>query len=118
MEEIEVGEYVRTKNGYIIKINEETIIFNVGYKEQYVDMESTIYGLPYEEEITKHSKNIIDLIEVGDFVNGELVREPIDKENGYNSDYTGLQQFLIAYGKIKTILTHEQYENNCYRLEE
>lgn len=29
---IEVNDYVRTKNGYIIKVDENTNIFNLGYK--------------------------------------------------------------------------------------
>lgn len=67
---IKVGEYVRTETGYIIEVDENTDIFNLGYKEQYVDMETTKYGFTCEEDIVKHSKNLIDLIEVGDFVNG------------------------------------------------
>ena len=33
--DIEVNEYVRTKNGYIIRVDENTNIFNLGYKELY-----------------------------------------------------------------------------------
>ena len=65
---IEVNEYVRTKNGYIIRVDENTIIFNLGYKEQYVDMETTKYGFTCEEEIVKPSKQLIDLIEAGDIL--------------------------------------------------
>ena len=50
---IEVNDYVRTKNGYIIKVDENTNIFNLGYKEQYVDMETTKYGFTCEEELRK-----------------------------------------------------------------
>ena len=31
MEDIKVGDYIRTKNGYILKVEEKTIIFNYGY---------------------------------------------------------------------------------------
>lgn len=116
MEEIEVGEYVRTKRGEIHKIVDVKQDEDNPELWNYYNYENGMGD--FRGQITKHSKNIIDLIEVGDFVNGELVREPIDKENGYNSDYTGFQQFLNVYGEIKSILTHEQYENNCYRLEE
>ena len=53
---IEVGEYVRTKNGKIDKI-----INNNCYMPQYIECEKS---LVYKEDIVNHSKNIIDLIEV------------------------------------------------------
>ena len=67
---IEVGEYVRINNdfriialgiGKVIKINQDTI---------YVKMN---FELPFAfklENIAKHSKNLIDLVEDGDYVNG------------------------------------------------
>lgn len=53
---IKVNEYVRTKNGYIIRVDKNTNIFNLGYKEQYIDMETTRYGFTCEEEIVNHRK--------------------------------------------------------------
>lgn len=75
----------------------------------------------FKERIIKHSFNIIDLIEVGDFVNEN---EVIDKYlfNGEipvletTGDETNAK--CMCEGDIKTILTHEQYERNCYRLED
>ena len=116
---IEVGEYVRTKDGYIIKVDENTNIFNLGYKEQYVDMETTKYGFTCEQEIVKHSKQLIDLIEVEDIVNGMEVLdihkprdlwEPI--EIRVDSRYTN---FILAED-IKTVLTKEIYMANCYKV--
>lgn len=116
---IEVGEYVRTKDGYIIKVDENTNIFNLGYKEQYVDMETTKYGFTCEQEIVKHSKQLIDLIEVEDIVNGMEVLdihkprdlwEPI--EIRVDSRYTN---FILAED-IKTVLTKESYMANCYKV--
>lgn len=72
-----------------------------------------------EEDIVKHSKNLIDLIEIGDIVNGMEVLdihkprdlwEPI--EIRVDSRYTN----FILTEDIKTILTHEQFENNCYKV--
>ncbi len=59
MEEIKVGEYVRTKEGYIDKIviaENEDDMYAGESNPQYLDYTS--------EDIVKHSKNIIDLIEV------------------------------------------------------
>lgn len=119
MSKIEVGEYVRTDNGYIIKIDENTNIFNLGYKEQYVDMETTIYGFTCEEEIVKHSKQLIDLIEVGDYVNGHRVVNEIwgeDDNNLYLEIEGGFNKSqYIGEKDIQTILTEESYMVNCYK---
>ena len=128
---IEVGEYVRTKHGYIVKTTEKSNIFNLGYEEEYIDMEYEIYSLPFEEEIVNHSKNIIDLIEVGDYVNGCRVKQinckleyiDDDSDTGVSEVYDGLEiegypTWIYFEPEIKTILTKEQYEANCYKVEE
>ena len=56
---IEVGEYARTKDGKIVKI--------IGMDEiliSYETEENPGYNDLYSEDIIKHSKDIIDLIEV------------------------------------------------------
>lgn len=119
MSKIEVGEYVRTKNGYITRVDESTNIFNLGYKEQYVDMETTIYGFTCEEEIVNHSKQLIDLIEVGDYVNGHRVVNEIwgeDDNNLYFEIEGGFNKAqYIGEKDIQTILTEESYMANCYK---
>ena len=119
MSEIEVGEYVRTKNGYITRVDESTNIFNLGYKEQYVDTETTIYGFTCEEEIVNHSKQLIDLIEVGDYVNGHRVVNEIwgeDDNNLYFEIEGGFNKAqYIGEKDIQTILTEESYMANCYK---
>lgn len=109
MSEIEIGEYVRTKNGYIIKVDKKTVIFDMGYAEQYVDMETTRYGFPCEEEIANHNKQLIDLIEEGDYVNGELITDKWD---------TRISSIRSNFNEedIQTILTKESYMANCYKV--
>lgn len=120
MEQIEVGEYVRTDKGTIAKITEPE--FEIKYKiidlkPKFLHCLSEIDHKYQFEEITKHSKNIIDLIEVGDYVNGQLIH------NKYGNPKNGELMIIYSNGKhfdnehIKTILTHEQYESNCYKLE-
>ena len=88
----------------------------------YETEENPGYNDLYSEDIVKHSKDIIDLIEVGDFVNGALVTEKdstllLTEIKGI--DHSGYIIPISQYGEgIKTILTHEQYENNCYRIGE
>ena len=117
---IEVNDYVRTKNGYIIKVDENTNIFNLGYKEQYVDMETTKYGFTCEEEIVKHRKQLIDLIE-----NKDILKVRIDKtimffgidESTSDTKYKEIIK-SIENGECELleILTHQQFEANCYKV--
>ena len=70
------------------------------------------------------SYNIIDLVEVGDYVNGQLVYYDEESEclgqNFVDADSNYYFESITKGGdyKIKTILTKEQYENNCYKVEE
>ena len=69
------------------------------------------------------SHNLIDLIEVGDYVNGYLVRF-VYRPNGDETfrieiEKDGLKDHIISNSNnIKSILTKEQYENNCYKVED
>jgi len=109
--EIKENEFIRTKTGKIDKV-----INNNYYMSQYIECEKRIVD---KENIVNHSFNIIDLIEVGDFVNEN---EVIDKYlfNGEipvletTGDETNAK--CMCEGDIKTILTHEQYERNCYKI--
>ena len=95
---IEVGEYVRTKKGKI---------FKYGKGRAY---------LGKDNEIVKHSKSIIDLIEVGDIVNNGYIYETGNSEDGYKWVHN-LNGLLLFEEDIKTILTKEQYQSNCYTVE-
>ena len=108
---IEVNEYVRTKAGIIDKVINSNFYMSI-----YVECEKGLYLI---ENIVKHSKQLIDLIEVGDIVNGMEVLdihkprdlwEPI--EIRVDSRYTN---FILAED-IKTILTKEIYMANCYKV--
>lgn len=114
MKDIEVGEYVRTDNGEIhkvIDIEKGSIKIKSQYKEWI--------GLCC---IANHSKQLIDLIEVGDFVNGyRVISVDYDVTNDttecieldLNSNY---QYNFISIRQIQTILTKEQYLANCYKV--
>ncbi len=77
-------------------------------------------GERWEREV-KTSKNIIDLIEVNDIIGTklpafkEIYYEHIwsDEYLKYIKDYLNEKKLILIQ-----ILTHEQYEQNCYRLEE
>ena len=125
MEDIQVGEYVRTKKQGIKRI--DTIFKNktvnkYGY-EIGSEWDGKLYSTIKTTDIAKHSFNIIDLIEVGDYVNGIKVLGKTDEKLGMNyycySEQLGENNMLIIRAEnIETILTKEQYNSNCYRMEE
>lgn len=74
--------------------------------------------------IVKHSKNIIDLIKVGDFVNGRLVLQ-VDYKNKnvcllipFTDTTANTNIMWYGYEDIKSILTKEQYEQNVFKVVE
>lgn len=127
---IEVGEYVRTKLGYIAKITE---IDNFIWFNNKINKESgmAVYELSkveFENLVVKHSKNIIDLIEEGDYVNGDIV-VPIDyneDEQGNYFNVLGVMDIDDDYAypielsviNIRTIVTKEQMAQMEYKVKE
>ena len=111
---IEIGKYVRTKKGEIMKVTGTPV------EQDDIATYQTDKGwceLGYN--IIKHSKNIVDLIESGDFVNGERVIETLVTTNrdGSKLHLIRFPTDVITDNNVKEILTHEQYKRNCYRLE-
>lgn len=122
-DKIEVGEYVRTEDGIIDKVTEYRTDCHVYYCENgmIIDEDNSI-GTPLDE-IVKHSKQLIDLIECGDYVNGREVKH-IAMFEGF-PDYPKLifvnETHLVPddtceNDEIKTILTKEQMMANCYKV--
>ncbi len=121
--EISIGEYVRTRMG------------TIGKFKYYGDDKENIYfkndrgtTCVYEKEIVKHSKNIIDLIEEGDYVNGMLAVNIIQfsdeicscfKQILVNRDINcTLPPLRISENDIKSIVTKEQIKQIEYRIKE
>lgn len=122
MEEIKVGDYVRTKRG-IAKILEVKTVQPKMYGKHdtayLIDKCPRMYIT--ETEFLKHSKSIIDLIECGDYVNGYRIDNIVDGvlvNNAVGIDRSGVLTPIVQYEQdIKTILTHEQFEQNYYKLD-
>lgn len=122
---IEKGMYARTKDlDYyrsrivkIINVNQQCVFYN----DKGI-MDNQIIDVPY---IKKTSFNIIDLIEVGDYVNGGRVKENLGDcicldYNPYN-EYGETECdmcFTITPNEIKGVLTKEQFENCEFRIKE
>lgn len=96
---LEVGMYVRTKKGKIYKFDTNNSMAKNGAKKYMVNC----------------SYNLIDLIEVGDYVNGYRVTQVTNRyvEICYGRDSCD----FINEEDIKSIVTKEQFESIKYSLE-
>lgn len=135
MSDMQVGEYCRTKEGYIakvIEIDDITYMFDKTIRISCGDVFLHIFLGEEKQYITKHSPNIIDLIEVGDYINGclivEISKDPFIK--GQTNLWTNMlfsegEPFPNEYYKvkilekdIKSIVTHEQFRDVRYIVNE
>lgn len=108
--EIKVGDYCRTSAGKIFKCS-EIVLGNIP-KDENKTMIVTY--------IVKHSPNLIDLIECGDYVNGEKVtdiKEWNSSKNGYFRYAVTCHYEIIRADEIKTIVTKEMMESISYKVE-
>ena len=124
--EIEVGEYCRSESGQIRKVTriipcyENGKLLNNSY---YIEFDGLGNISTYKNNlakkmfIKKHSQNLIDLIEVGDYIKSEdgiegkvdLIAMPLKIfVNGEE----------VLEGEIKTIVTHEQFNSVMYKVKE
>lgn len=104
--EIKVNDYVRTKAFGIKKVKyfegEEPILEN-----GFTALQSDGY---------KSSPNIIDLIEVGDYVNGKEIEQIINNELYFEANDMA-SKISFKEKDIKSIVTKEMYSNVEYRVE-
>ena len=122
MEEIKIGEYVRTTYNTIEKI------IKVEENKTYIGVETdrSYYSFSWlKAHIVKHSSNIKDLIQAGDIViytinckiaDIDIVKEHTDARTLEKTLRVGL--YSLEQVDIKKILTKEQFESESYRLEE
>lgn len=107
---LEVGMFLRTKYGEIHRIK--------SIDNEYIEYENG-FGVSYElkECIKKASFNIIDLICVGDYVNGLMVIR-ISEDTETNEKYINLCGSISEWEQddIVSIVTKEQFKKICYKL--
>ena len=111
------GMYVRTKNGIIDKVI-------IDYKGKcnspncnckHVSCQYNYYD---EVDIINASHNIIDLIEVGDYVNGREVVDIFYDANDNVINDCVLGSIVYDNNEIKSIITKEQMEQMSYKVGE
>lgn len=125
MDKIGPNEYVRTIRGEIgtferYSLRKETSIYKSSF-DHFIKLQGRKTHLQCDKPyIVKHSKNIIDLIEKDDYINGEKVIDIFNPEflSLGELPYVRTQNNKYEEQDIKTILTKEQMENNCYRIGE
>ena len=111
--ELKLNMYVRTEHG-IYKIN-GYINNNYTQKFTYIDNLGVSDFLD-KNQVIKASRNIIDLIEVGDIITtnnlcGQVTH--IEGDKIYTTCYDG--EYCYDY-QIQSILTREQYESMKYEV--
>ena len=120
---IKKDDYAKLNTGEIVKV--------IGIRENEINKKAIYYNI-YNEDwfdasaVENFSEDIIDLIELGDILEIELSEEFVEKE-----DKKILTQIGAVYTKetlqkdidngiitkILTILTKEQYTQNCYKID-
>ena len=115
--ELKEGMYIRTNHG-IAKISKtETCCFVDGKECIYVEnkKEDDLLGfLSKIEDILKASYSLIDLIEVGDYVNGVEIEQILDGKLWF--DASDMRECCIKANQIKSIVTKEQFESMSYKV--
>jgi hypothetical protein len=121
--EIKVGDYVRF-DGEIAKIRdikryktkENIYVFDriLDLNEDRSCNDNTIYNSQWKYfDNVKSSPNIIDILEVGDYVNGEYVTY-INKKDNYVD--VGYDDAILRLKDIKSIVTKEQFSSMEYKI--
>lgn len=126
--DLNVGEFVRTKNGYIGKI-ENINDFRPPESKYAIDIQMGDLVFIGEDLIAKNSEDIIDLIEVEDIVEVTILGE--DTEFGA-TDPIGViwhirdesmlrnikQGCKLGTFELESILTHKQFNDRKYQVYE
>lgn len=125
---IEVNEYVRlARNQGINKIidkEDDRYILESEIADSYGDITWFLYECELKEDIVKHSKQLIDLIEIGDILKIKISEEWVEKQDtikfivvGQTYTITEIKECLEnGLFKIIQILTKEQFDTNCYKV--
>lgn len=121
MEEIKVGEYVRTKNKGIQKIaylRPNATVNKYAYFIGYDDDGDRLNGILKTTDIIKHSVNIIDILKIGDFIYTDYgwgwYHHKVDEETIVIDD--GDEFIDVKKDEIHRILTQEMLWDNSYEV--
>ena len=109
---LEVGMYVRTDNGQIYKLTQE-----IEGTQDTICIEN-IDVLKELNTITKSSHNIIDLIEVGDYVNGYRVDRIETFHKGSEIETKSIISLMNTHDGFRRVYTSQMLNSTrntyCY----
>lgn len=114
---LEEGMYIRTKAGKIAKIINKYDNSGSIHKENFVWVldDSSVLAL-HSQKVVKASYNLIDLIEVGDYVNGLQVMCITEFKDGSRYIEFDDGKYLCKNYQIKSVVTKEQFESMKYEV--
>ena len=120
--EIKENEFVRTDNG-IFKVTKIDGLYIYLDKQYFDNQYQTIRDVTFKERIIKHSFNIKELIENKDIIKVKTKENAIliigFDENTIDIKYKEIiEEIEDGEYELLEILTHEQYERNCYIVKE
>ena len=115
---LEVGMYVRLENDVedIVIINK---IANVFETTILTENDGSNYQGEYtKENVVKASYNIIDILEVGDYVNGRKIVDIFYDAIDNVMNICVLGSIVYDNNEVKSVITHEQMEQMAYKVGE
>lgn len=116
---IEIGEYVRTKDGHIAKyieklVKDEDVADAMLFDSYIYEKNKHIRYIFLKEIIVKHSKQLIDLVEIKDICMFENNCVYI-----YDNEFLNAIKENVKNGnRLLKVLTKEQFEQNSYKVGE
>lgn len=114
---MKVNDYVRTDDGLIGKIVSEpyeykdSIVHDIDFGDNNIYNEYEMY-----QNIIKVSPSIIDILEVGDYVNGLKVQEVNNEIKGFGTIVFDKDNSIME-DYIYSIVTKEMFSSVEYRVE-
>lgn len=117
MEEIKVNDYIRTDKGEIAKVTSlfKGDLMGAGFQAASMNTEPYTYG-----NITKHSENILDLIEIGDILKiedyGDISYIGWEKDTTVLSYKDMIEDIKTGKVKLLGIVTRQQFNSIKYEV--
>lgn len=120
--EIKENEFVRTDNG-IFKVTKIDGLYIYLDKQYFDNQYQTMRDVTFKERIVNHSFNIKELIEDKDIIKVKTKENAIlmigFDEKTIDIKYKEIiEEIENGEYELLEILTHEQYERNCYKVKE
>ena len=120
---LEEGMYIRTKDKNSVQYIRKIVDLPEDIRYGSIVVDKDIHNVKWvsKKNVLKASESIIDLIEVGDYVNGDLVTfissNPLKNQKGkpriiLNDSYS----LFGKYESIKSIVTKELFESMKYEV--